>query len=156
MVKYQLYSYSEDIIVNRVLWGSTRGSRGSVSGAMLSSHLSGWFHHSPEVRSHYCLDLKKKPFYILVWWIILVQTERKLRPEALLYLLYMYVVYLLYMYVPRYPSFSTWEATMIAHSVKGRKVNHREVNEGAHRHRGATSGCKREIKQQLPGRFWPQ
>lgn len=53
---------------------SARGSRGSMSGAMLSNDHSGLLHHSPEVRSHYCL-IWKEPFYILVWWIILVQTE---------------------------------------------------------------------------------
>lgn len=105
---------------------SARGSQGSMSGAMLSNDHSGLLHHSPEVRSHYCL-IWKESFYILVWWIILVQTGRNLRSEALLYLLYIYV--------PLYPSFSAWEATMIAHSVKGRKLSHKEVNEGAHRHR---------------------
>lgn len=38
---------------------------------------------------------EKKPFYILVWRIILVQTGRNLRPKALLCLLNMYVLQLL-------------------------------------------------------------
>lgn len=43
---------------------SARGSRGSVSGAMLSSDHPGLLHHSPEVRSYHCLDLKRAILYI--------------------------------------------------------------------------------------------
>lgn len=113
---------------------SARGSRGSMSGAMLSSHLSGWFRHSPEVQSHYCLDLKKAILYIGL--VDNFSADRKESETQ-------------HVCAPG----TAWEATMIAHSMKGKKLSHGEVNKGAHRHKGASSGCKRELKQQLPRRI---
>lgn len=137
MFKYQVYSYSEDIIVNGVLWWVLEGlgdpcqvpcwvaiSQGGSVILQKCGVITVW--------------IWKKPFYILVWWIILVQTGRNLRPN-------MYVLQLL-------PGKLPW----LQHSMKGKKLSHGEVNKGAHRHRGASSGCKRELKQQLPRRIWPQ
>lgn len=83
--------------------------------------------------------------HFIYWRGGLFQTGRNLRPEALLYLLYTFV--------PQFPSFSAWEAPMIAHGVKGRKLSHREVNEGAHRHRGQARDANGRLSSSWPEGF---